>query len=67
VHGNGPGDADARGALRAEQDFRQALAMVTTLAASPERDGRELALVAVLPWLLVRTKGVLRLGNYRGN
>ena len=51
-------DADARGALKeAEQDFRQALAMVTTLAASPERDGRELALVAVLPWLLVRTKG----------
>jgi tetratricopeptide (TPR) repeat protein len=50
--------ADARGALtEAEEDFRQALAMLHTLPASAERDARELALVAVLSWLLVRTKG----------
>src|SRR5208283_296564 len=50
--------ADARGALKeAEEDFRQALAMLNTLPASPERDARELALVAVLSWLLQRTKG----------
>ena len=50
--------ADARGALKeAEEDFRQALAMLNTLPASPERDARELAIVAVLVWLLVRTRG----------
>jgi hypothetical protein len=31
--------------------------MLNTLPASPERDARELALVAVLGWLLLRTKG----------
>jgi class 3 adenylate cyclase/tetratricopeptide (TPR) repeat protein len=50
--------ADARGALKeAEENFRQALAMLSTLPASPERDARELAIVAVLSWLLVRIKG----------
>ncbi len=50
--------ADARGAVKeAGEDIRQALAMLNTLPASPERDARELAIVAVLSWLLVRTKG----------
>ena len=50
--------ADARGALKeAEEDFRQALAMLNTLPTSPEREARELTLVAVLAWLLARTKG----------
>ena len=50
--------ADARSALKeAEEDFRQALAMLTTLPESPERDARELAIVTVLRWVLQRTKG----------
>ena len=50
--------ADARGALKeAEEDFRQALVMLHTLPESPERDTRELALMAPLGWLLVRAKG----------
>ncbi|MGA9723155.1 MAG: hypothetical protein WBQ86_11920, partial [Candidatus Binatus sp.] len=50
--------ADARGALKeAEEDFRQALAMLGTLPESPERDTRELTLVTALGWLLLRTKG----------
>jgi tetratricopeptide (TPR) repeat protein len=50
--------ADARVALKeAEEDFRQALAMLGTLPESPERDARELAIVTVLRWVLQRTKG----------
>jgi len=41
----------------AEEDFRQALAMLHTLPESPERDARELAIVTVLRWVLQRTKG----------
>ena len=50
--------AEARGAYReAEQNLRQALADLATLAASSERDARELKLVLPLLWLLQRAWG----------
>jgi class 3 adenylate cyclase/tetratricopeptide (TPR) repeat protein len=50
--------ADTRRAFKeAEEDYRQALAMLDTLAESPERDARELELASALAQVLTLARG----------